>query len=88
MEIRQRIIEKLRQTHTLMVSLTEQLLQRGNSVERLEERTEQVLRTSELFMFRVIPWHQRLLHRVKRLFFCPRWWFFCCSNCAREDATL
>jgi len=86
----QRILVKLKDTHNVMVKAATRMLKRGEELKTTERRVKETLETSELFMFKTIPWYSRIYHKSKRLLFCPGWWFTSCLNnciscCFKED---
>jgi hypothetical protein len=71
-----RIMALLGKTHNIMLNATRHMAQRGNDLEVAEQRSIDVLNTSQLFMFKTIPWYERLYIRLKRTCcICPAWWF-------------
>ena len=74
----QRIMYKLKETHNIMVKSTFNLLERGEHLKTAEKRSDDVMKTSELFMFKTIPWYSRVYIKSKKLLFCPSWWFTSC----------
>lgn len=74
----QRILCKLKDTHNIMVGAATKMLERGEELKATKERVDDVMRTSELFMFKALPWYSRIYHKSKRVFFCQFWW---CSSC-------
>lgn len=76
--IARRIIASLHETHNIILKSTRRLLKRGESLNVTEQRSQEVLETSKLFMFKTIPWYERAYIKLKEtLCVCPRWWFPC-----------
>jgi hypothetical protein len=66
-----RILDKLYATRQLLRELIEKTLDRGLRTEELEERSQDLLDSSDLFEKKVIPWYKRA---IRCIFFCPAWW--------------
>lgn len=71
-----------------------ELMDRGMTVDKLEERSEELAATSQLFLVRVLPWYKRMWYRVYACMCCPvhcvdRW--ICCRRhpwwCCRRHRT-
>ena len=75
-DIVQRILASLNDTHNIILRSTRRLVTRGVDVEVTEAKSLEILQTSELFMFKTIPWYERAYKTLKRkLCRCPSWWF-------------
>ena len=73
-----RILQSLVDIQNIMLNSIKQILNRGEELHILEKKSDDVMKTSELFMFQTIPWYEKLYKRtVKKLCFCPLWWFRC-----------
>ena len=76
METIKRILHTLNDTHNIMLRATRRLVTRGIDTEITENKSMEILQTSELFMFKTIPWYERLYSRIKKkICICPLWWF-------------
>ena len=79
--IQQRILNKLADTHKIILVSTRRILTRGQDIEDAEKKSEEIMQTSMLFMFKVVPWYSRWYHYLKKkLCICPAWWFSCFSS--------
>lgn len=63
----------LKDTVSLMGRNMETLMGRGEAVEDLVDKTDDIAETSKLFLFGVLPWHKRLWFFL--------WGYFNCSCC-------
>lgn len=82
---RNRILARLLDTFSIMKRVVYKTVTRGVELTELERMSAEVMETSQLFMFKTIPWYKRLYYRLKKVFcICPAWW---CSGCSRDRET-
>jgi hypothetical protein len=73
-----RILARLLDTFSIMKRVVYKTVTRGLELTELERKSSEVLETSQLFMFKTIPWYKRAYHRLKKvLCICPSWWCRC-----------
>lgn len=78
MSITQRIISELNETQNIMIRSIRRMLERGEDLKYTEKKSIEILETSELFMFKTIPWYERAYIKLKKtICICPSWWFRC-----------
>lgn len=74
-----KIYSKLYHVQAIMIKNTRYVLNRGQDLDVTEKKAEEVMKTSELFMFQTIPWYERLYKKTRKIICCcPSWWFKCC----------
>jgi hypothetical protein len=81
-EIQIKVIqENLGETHAILKSATNRLLERGNTVDQTEDQADALLDSSEEFWHGTLPGWKRYIYSWKP----PHWWWWrCCGRCCKK----
>lgn len=71
------IQKQVNDTRIVMEKNIEKVMSRGQELNHLQDQTEELLHSSEIFKMQTMKWHQRWFYYIKTCQCVPQWWFFC-----------